>query len=380
MKKIISTISLLVSVCALSAQTGTTTNSLKANSKFDFVQGEKIIVSDDFNQDAVGDFPANWNTTSSGEVVTIDGQPGKWLALKKPGVFYSESIKDLPENFTLEYDVAASSNYGSNSKQSSADFEISIIKVANESEMKSVLRNSSDRFRCTNSSNGITIRIHPNEGANKGKYYYKTFENGGELQINGGMQEVFTNANNIVHVSIWKQKTRIRVYLNQEKIIDLPKVMTSACDRILFSPYAAYSSNDDMLYLSNLRLAVGDADTRNKLLTQGKFVTHGILFESGSDKINAQSYGTVKEIAAVLTENPIIKVKIIGHTDSDGDAAANLALSKKRAESVKNMLTNDFAIAADRMIADGKGETSPIEPNTSTLGKANNRRVEFVKL
>jgi OmpA-OmpF porin, OOP family len=135
-----------------------------------------------------------------------------------------------------------------------------------------------------------------------------------------------------------------------------------------------------MLYLSNLRLAVGDADTRNKLLTQGKFVTHGILFESGSDKIDSQSYGVLKEIAAVLTENPAIKVKIIGHTDSDGEAAANLALSKKRAESVKNMLTSDFAINADRMITDGKGETSPIKPNTSPLGKANNRRVEFVKL
>jgi OmpA-OmpF porin, OOP family len=375
MKKIISTISLLVSVCALSAQTGTTTNSLKSNSKFDFVQGEKIIVSDDFNQDAVGDFPANWNTTSSGEVVTIDGQPGKWLALKKPGVFYSESIKDLPENFTLEYDVAASSNYG----RGSATFDVNIIKAPTESDMKAVLRNSGDRFRYTNSSNGIAIRIHPNDAYGKGYYYYRTFENGGELQLNEGKQEVFTNANNIVHVSIWKQKTRIRMYLNQEKIIDLPKVMTSACNRILFSPSYAYAANEDMLYVSNLRLAVGDADTRNKLLTEGKFVTHGILFESGSDKINAQSYGTVKEIAAVLTENPTIKVKIIGHTDSDGDAAANLALSKKRAESVKNMLTNDFTINADRMITDGKGEAIPIEPNTSTLGKANNRRVEFVK-
>lgn len=376
MKKIISTISLFVSVGALSAQTGTTTNSLKANSKFDFVQGEKIIVSDDFNQDAVGDFPANWNTTSSGEVVTIDGQPGKWLALKKPGVFYSESIKDLPENFTLEYDVASSSNYG----RGSATFDINIIKAPTESDLKAVLRNSGDRFRYTNSSNGIAIRIHPNYANGKGSYYYRTFENGGELQLNEGQQEVFTNANNIVHVSIWKQKTRIRMYLNQEKIIDLPKVMTSACNRILFSPSYAYSTNEDMLYVSNIRLAIGDADTRNKLLTEGKFVTHGILFESGSDKINAQSYGTVKDIAAVLTENPTIKVKIIGHTDSDGDAAANLALSKKRAESVKNMLTSDFAINADRMTTDGKGETSPIEPNTLPLGKANNRRVEFVKL
>ena len=115
-------------------------------------------------------------------------------------------------------------------------------------------------------------------------------------------------------------------------------------------------------------------------VTEGKFVSHGILFESGSDKINPQSYGALKEIAAVLNENETISVKIIGHTDSDGDNEANLKLSEKRAIAVKNAFINDFKIDAARLETSGKGESVPIAPNTSAEGKANNRRVEFIKL
>jgi OmpA-OmpF porin, OOP family len=354
-------------------QTGT---SIKANSKFDFVSGEKIIAFEDFMQDAVGDFPDKWNTTSSGEIKTINGQNGNWLALAKPGIFYPEYIKNLPDNFTLEYDVAASNNYS----MGSASFEISIVKVADDNEMKTIVSNSGDRFRFSNSSNGISIRLHPSYWRDQGSYDYRIFENGKEQQTYSSKQNSFTNTSNFVHISIWKQKTRIRMYLNQEKIIDLPKAMTSTYNKIIFSPSYAYANNEDMLYITNMRLAVGDANTRNKLMTEGKFISHGILFESGSDKINQQSYGAIKEIANVLNDNPAIKVKIVGHTDSDGDDANNLQLSKKRSAAVKNALANDFKIDAARMATSGQGETVPLEPNTTAAGKANNRRVEFIKL
>ena len=70
----------------------------------------------------------------------------------------------------------------------------------------------------------------------------------------------------------------------------------------------------------------------------------------------------------------------MGHTDSDGDDLANLALSKKRAAAVKNTLIEDFSIEAAKMQTDGLGENNPVEPNTTAAGKANNRRVEFIKL
>ena len=119
---------------------------------------------------------------------------------------------------------------------------------------------------------------------------------------------------------------------------------------------------------------------RNKLLTDGKLVTHGILFDVNSDKIKPESYGTLREIAKVLSENADVKVKIVGHTDSDGADAANMDLSKRRAAAVKNALSDNFGIDASRMQSDGKGESEPSSPNTTAEGKANNRRVEFVKL
>ncbi len=77
---------------------------------------------------------------------------------------------------------------------------------------------------------------------------------------------------------------------------------------------------------------------------------------------------------------PDVKIKIVGHTDSDGDAASNLDLSKRRAASVKNELTKNFGIEASRLETDGKGKTEPIAPNDSPSNKAQNRRVEFIKL
>lgn len=126
--------------------------------------------------------------------------------------------------------------------------------------------------------------------------------------------------------------------------------------------------------------AVGAPDTRNKLIIEGKFVTRGILFDVGSDKIKPESYGVLKDIAAVLTENGDVKVRIIGHTDADGKDADNLVLSQKRAVAVKNALVTDFNIDASRMQTDGKGESQPVDKNDSAIGKANNRRVEFIKI
>ena len=82
----------------------------------------------------------------------------------------------------------------------------------------------------------------------------------------------------------------------------------------------------------------------------------------------------------MLKDNPEVKIKIIGHTDADGSNTNNLELSKKRAAAVKNAMLNKYGISSSRIVTDGKGETQPIADNTSAEGKANNRRVEFVKL
>jgi outer membrane protein OmpA-like peptidoglycan-associated protein len=169
------------------------------------------------------------------------------------------------------------------------------------------------------------------------------------------------------------------VYLNQEKVWDVPRALATSAklNSVLFflpgvEPNMEY-------YLANVRVATGAPDTRNKILTEGKWVSHGILFDVNSDRLKGESYGSLKEIANVLTENADVKVQIVGHTDSDGDEAANLDLSRRRAASVKTALATQFGIDAGRMDTDGKGESQPVDKNDTPAGKANNRRVEFIK-
>jgi outer membrane protein OmpA-like peptidoglycan-associated protein len=95
--------------------------------------------------------------------------------------------------------------------------------------------------------------------------------------------------------------------------------------------------------------------------------------------LKPESNGVLKEVADVLKKFTDIKVMIVGHTDSDGSDAANLELSKKRAEAVKQALVNEFGIDASRTSSDGKGEKEPMEDNKTKQGKAQNRRVEFIK-
>lgn len=132
--------------------------------------------------------------------------------------------------------------------------------------------------------------------------------------------------------------------------------------------------------ISNLRIAEGAPDTRNKLLTDGKIVSRGILFDVNSDRIKPESYGALQDIAKTLKEVTDVNIKIVGHTDADGDDAKNLELSKRRAQAVRDVLNKEFGIELSRMEVDGKGESEPIESNTTLTGKAMNRRVEFIKL
>lgn len=184
-----------------------------------------------------------------------------------------------------------------------------------------------------------------------------------------------------VRVSIAIQNQRTRLYLDGEKFLDIPRIIPKGLtmDRLRFFKYGAGSENFQF-FISNFRIAETTPDTRNKLITEGRWVTRGIYFDPGSDKIKPELYGTLKEISSVLKENPDVKFKIIGHTHSDGTDESNLDLSKKRSFSVKDALSSEFGIDAGQMETDGKGESEPVSDNTTTEGKADNRRVEFVKI
>jgi OmpA-OmpF porin, OOP family len=336
---------------------------MKAYSKFDFVAGEKILAVEDFSQDAVGDFPAKWNTNAGGEVVNIDGQADKWLKASDKGLFFPEFVKELPENFTVEFDMMISDDVSNNMSGLMIFFpEISKRKP------------TFDTYLSTDPQ--VAFDIHPvaNDGGSTSHAWVFDKNNEKVLENNLPISWKQGVANRI---SIWRQKNRIRLYINEAKVWDLPRAFDPSLKySMLFANNLFAGAN----FITNLRVAVGAPDTRSKLITEGKFSTTGILFDVNSDKIKPESYGVLKELGTVLKENATVKVRIIGHTDSDGEDAKNLDLSKRRAASVKNALQTEFGIEAARMETDGKGETQPVAPNTTAEGKANNRRVEFIKL
>ncbi|HRE64968.1 MAG TPA: OmpA family protein [Ferruginibacter sp.] len=355
---------------------GSTSGSFKSYSKFDFVPGENLLAAEDFSQDVVGDFPDKWNTNGSGEIVTTNTRDGKFLMTQKEVVFYPEWIKNLPDNFTLEFDLMSSENFSYYSGGFVVGFTSSNSIGKNFREFA--------RFGAGNISNGggFEVAFHPqNAGGKRGMtFFYSSFNKNQNLK-NEADQDNFSEPDKTsVRVSIWRQKTRVRVYMDDKKVWDLPRGISEGLKlESVYFRNDGNSNNDDAFYIGNIRLAVGNPDTRNKLITEGKFVTNGILFDVNSDKIKPESYGAIKDIANVLTENKEVNVQIIGHTDSDGDDNGNLTLSKKRAEAVKAALSKEFGIAASRMTTDGKGESAPVDSNNTALGKAKNRRVEFVK-
>ncbi|MFN8007342.1 MAG: OmpA family protein [Terriglobia bacterium] len=342
------------------------TPSFQVFSKFDFIPGEKVIVFEDFVQDATGDFPAKWNTDGSGEIVTVAGKPGRWLMITSRGFYTPESVTALPDNFTIEFDVLVAPTFDGDS------LIVSVGELPTEGARAWSLGNNYFKFT-----------LWPGRvsgGAGNGESGTEMRQDGTNTAANAKSTPQFSKTKNPVHVSLWRQRQRVRVYWNEEKMWDLPKALSpnAKLNSLVFALHN--HSKDSEYYVSNLRVAVGAPDTRNKILSEGKWVTHGILFDVNSDRVKPESYGAMKEIASVLKENPELKVKVVGHTDSDGDDAKNLDLSKRRANSVKVVLIKEFSIEEPRLETDGKGESEPIDKNDTSAGKANNRRVEFVKM
>jgi len=342
---------------------GDATPSFQVYSKFDFVPGEKIIAMEDFTQDAIGDFPAKWNTDASGEIVTLAGQPGRWLKLTRAGWFIPEFITDLPENVTLEFDLTVPPT-------STPGIPLSTVLVQ--------LADLKRPVDWQTAPNSFTFTAHPN--TDEGTSQMISRQDSTSAAANSAQtKQLAAKDGKPAHIALWRQRQRVRVYMNQEKVWDVPRAVLASTkfNSIVF--FVGGGCGNCEYYLANLRVATGAPDTRNKLLTEGKWVTRGILFDVNSDRVKPESYGALKEIAGVLKENADVKVLVVGHTDSDGDDAKNLDLSKRRAGSVRSVLAKEFSIEESRMDTDGKGESQPVDKNDSPEGKANNRRVEFIK-
>ena len=331
---------------------------LTSITQYDFVPGDKILFFEDFSQDAIGDFPALWTTNGSGEVKTVSIAPGKWLHMNgKDAVYcYTKEI-NFPENFIVEFDIIPDKDFQSGTCLTLYQDNPERSKEVND-DLYPGLRG---------------LHISPNyEG-----WETKGYDSDKDWLIGTGAKNPLI-AEELNHVIVWIQKRRVRIYHQGQKVLDVPTNIyaETKLNKLLFSGWDRNSTP----YVTNIKVTTASPDTRSKLITEGKLVTYGITFDVNKADIKSESFGTLKGIAGVLAENPDVNVKIIGHTDGDGDDAKNLDLSKRRAESVKNELVKSFGIDSSRLTTEGAGETKPIAANDIPVNKARNRRVEIIKL
>jgi outer membrane protein OmpA-like peptidoglycan-associated protein len=114
------------------------------------------------------------------------------------------------------------------------------------------------------------------------------------------------------------------------------------------------------------------------LLDKGVAVLEGLQFGAGAADLSDQNLSQLNDLAAFLASAPSQRIVLVGHTDAQGPLAANIALSKKRAEIVMAKLVDDFGVPAEQVTAEGIGFLSPRAPNTTPEGRSQNRRVEVI--
>jgi OmpA-OmpF porin, OOP family len=332
---------------------------LQSNTKYDFVPGDKILYFEDFSKDAIGDMPAEWTTDGSGEVRTINNFPGNWFYFSSIGNSYHLMKNlNLPDNFILEFDIIP---VNTEDAEAVVGFYMNVYGSAGD-WIEPGGYPGDGGFRAATTSERLGL-----EGYAPEKETTENFVERGVLENE-----------KLTHLIFWIQKRRVRIYCQGGKIMDLPTALApdTKLNRIRFNTWD-FSNN---IFLSNLKITTAAADTRSKIMTEGRLVSYGIYFDIGKDNVKPESYGALNDIAKVLKENPSVRLKIVGHTDSDGDEPQNLDLSKRRAAMVKNDLIKNFGIDATRLESDGMGETKPVAPNDFPTNKALNRRVEFIKL
>ncbi|WP_209406254.1 OmpA family protein [Pseudozobellia sp. WGM2] len=336
--------------------------SLSVYSKFDFVPGDAPLFVDDFSHEFVGDFPSRWNTNAGGDLVNIEGHENKWLKLL-PGSrsFYIPDITNLPDEFTLEFDVVGS---GIDKKTSSHSY-LGITVVDNNTFEKGQNWGKVEYSFCQFIERGFVIE---NNISGKRGFYNET------------QADVRSTVKQKHRVSIAVNGQRFRLWLNESKYVDVPRLLPQGIKMqgIKFM-LRGIDTDKESIYISNIKIAKGGVDLRRKLLADGKISTNGILFDSGSANIQPQSMGIIRQIYQVLQQDDSINLKIVGHTDGDGDDGANMALSEKRAEAVKDALVNIYNVSSKKLSVAGKGESEPVGDNNTPDGKALNRRVEFIK-
>lgn len=311
-------------------------------SKYDFVPGDKVIFEDDLLGEENGEFPSRWDLMRGNVEIAEFG--GENVIMFRDGApiimpYFKDASKDyLPEVFTIEFDLYCGND----------NFVTYLYDRKNQK---------------SDSQSGYTDL--------KTNYHQMEFgQSSSRLPDEKNLEK-----RRWVHVAIAYTNGKLKAYMDETRLINIPRL---DFDPKGLSFHSYHCRNDNLYYIKNIRIAEGGVKYYDRLMQDGKIVANGIRFDVGKSTLKPESMGIINEMVEMMQEHPELKFSIEGHTDSDGDDASNLKLSEERAQTVKNTMIQ-LGISSNRLSTKGFGESAPMDTNSTPEGKANNRRVEFVK-
>ena len=337
------------SPAATTSTASTAPTSRREWANYDSVPGARTLYFTDFTDEQVGNFPKRLTfKTGQMEVVELDGGQ-RALKASSASELLIPLPEALPQKFTIELDVI----------------------------------NRDSRGVAAN-----TFELTGGNAWNDTKFTVVGWGHNGFSLTGGGMQPMDVNANEAhrdryvgkpASFRILGDGEALKLYADEKRIANIPNAGFQR-GRALALYLQGRDDEKNAVYVTRIRVAESNKDIYDELSASGRWTTQGILFETGKSDLKPESTPTLKAIAAALKGHPDLKVEIQGHTDNVGSAASNMTLSQARAEAVKAALESEYAVDAGQLTAKGYGDTKPMTKNATPEGRANNRRVEIVKL
>ena len=330
--------------------------------KYDFIPGDKIIFEDNQENETNGQFPSKWELTDKDNIETarLNGDNVLYFinCNMNSGGGIVPLIKNraqdyLPDDFTVEFDAWFSD------KNHSPLYYLYLIDIKNQ---RSLAKGAPSG--CSATSRYLRFnRIKANQYGGVGNAY-------------PGMNQQSRLQPMWRHFAVSFRQGILKAYMDDARVLTIPNLGYNPTGITIGSHNTGQTIKG---YIKNVRIATGGVELYSRILSAGRVATTGIKFDTGKATLKPESNGVMNELVTMLNTYPSLRLRIEGHTDSDGETAANQILSEKRAAAVKDILTKRGVTAA-RLTTAAYGETKPVAVNTSSEGKANNRRVEFVKI
>ena len=313
--------------------------------KFDFVPGDTVIFEDGPSADEEnGEFPSRWDLFKGNvEIGEVDGENVIMFISSSSYIipYLKNSNEDyLPDVFTIELDV-----WFAKGQTTANRFWIYLCDKKNNSKK----------------TEELVVMPHGLDFASSSKAYPGTENLGWSKETEGSWK----------HISMAYTKGKFKAYFNDTRLINVPHLEINP------SGITLRAGNDNM-YIKNIRIAKGGVKYYDRVLSDGKIIVNGIKFDVNKATLKPESMGPINKIFKLMQKQADLNFSVEGHTDSDGGDAVNMTLSKARGKAVMEKLIA-MGISQDRLKSNGFGESKPLDHNTTPEGKANNRRVEFVK-